>query len=155
MKTKNLLLQWLDYLYYKQIDKIIEAFYYSKIPCDFVIIGDGNQRNKVQNAIEKFNCQDKVHLLGWDSNPYRWMRKAKFFVIFSLYEGGPYTNPEALICGTPVISTDVGNTRTYLQKPELQKYVLEDHNDIKALSLAMQNMYKDPPKVEKGLWTTV
>ena len=136
--------------YEKQIDKIIEAFYYSKIPCAFVIIGDGLEKNKIQNVIKKFNYQDKVHLLGWDSNPYRWMRKAKFFVIFSLYEGGPYTNPESLICGTPVISTNVGNTRTYLQKPELQKYVIEDHNDIKALSLAMQNMYKDPPKVEKN-----
>ena len=75
------------------------------------------------------------------------MSRAKFFVIFSIYEGGPLTNPESLICGTPVISTDVGNTGIYLQKPELKKYIVE--NDVKALTIAMQNMYKNPPKIEK------
>ena len=133
--------------YEKQIDKMISAFYDSKISCDFVIVGEGNQRNKIQNTIEKLNCQDRVHLIGWDSNPYCWMSKAKFFVIFSIYEGGPYTTPESLICGTPVISNNVGNTMIYLQKPELKKYIVE--NDVKALTTAMQNMYKNPPKIEK------
>ena len=49
--------------------------------------------------------QDVAHL-GFDENPFRYMRRAKLFVHSSRWEGFGNVLVEAMACGTPVVSTD-------------------------------------------------
>lgn len=52
-------------------------------------------------AVEK-----DVELLGFEENPFRYMRRAALFVLSSRYEGLPKPLIEAMACGTPVVTTD-------------------------------------------------
>jgi N-acetylgalactosamine-N,N'-diacetylbacillosaminyl-diphospho-undecaprenol 4-alpha-N-acetylgalactosaminyltransferase len=55
---------------------------------------------------KQYNISDKVHFLGFQKNPYPYLKRAKFFVLSSMNEGMPNVILEALACGIPVISFD-------------------------------------------------
>ena len=69
-------------------------------------MGDGNQKQELQNKIENLNLQNDVFLLGQKKNPYPWMKNAKIFLHTSYGEGLPTVFLESMICGTPVIAYD-------------------------------------------------
>lgn len=70
-----------------------------------VIIGDGPEREELKRAIEKNGLAKRVHLLGYLSNPYPYIKRSKFLVISSFTEGLPVTAMEALCLGVPIVSS--------------------------------------------------
>ena len=91
----------------KQFDKLIDAYSSSILPKNnihLVILGEGERKQLLQKlAIEK-NIDDKVHFLGFQTNPFKFMKKAKFFVLSSKNEGFANVLAESLACQTPVVS---------------------------------------------------
>jgi glycosyltransferase involved in cell wall biosynthesis len=73
---------------------------------DLVIIGDGEERAKVQQLIRELKVCAHVHLLGHRENPYGYMKPAKFFVMSSIWEGFGLALVEAMTLGLPCIATD-------------------------------------------------
>lgn len=61
---------------------------------------------KLLQMIEERGLRDRVVVAGFQQNPYPWMAGADLLVLCSDHEGLPNVLIEALICGTPVISTD-------------------------------------------------
>lgn len=61
---------------------------------------------ELQALIDARGLQGRVHVAGFQDNPYAWMAGAKLLVLCSDHEGLPNVLIEALICGTPVVSTD-------------------------------------------------
>lgn len=74
--------------------------------CELWIIGDGPERNKMENIIREQGLEDKVLLKGFDDNPFKYMALADLFVLSSNYEGLPTVLIEALVAGKQIISTD-------------------------------------------------
>ena len=70
------------------------------------IIGEGSKRQYLENLIKKLDLEDKVVLLGFQDNPYNFMKKADIFILSSLWEGFGHVIVEAMACNTPVISSD-------------------------------------------------
>lgn len=93
----------------KGFDNLIDAF--NRV-CDahpnlkLLILGSGPLKNTLSKQISELNLAKKVHLLGFQSNPEEYMRKAKLFVLASRHEGFGNVIVEALSVGTPVVSTD-------------------------------------------------
>ena len=83
---------------------------------DFVlyIIGEGEERASLEQYIREHNLQDNVILLGYQANPYRFMRLCDLFVCSSRAEGFSMVISEAIILGLPVISTDCAGIRENL-----------------------------------------
>ena len=59
---------------------LIKAF--SRLDSDIklVILGEGPLQAELLNLISLLNLQERVILLGFDANPYKYMSKCKFFV---------------------------------------------------------------------------
>ena len=92
----------------KNFPLLIKAYAQSSLRKKYklVILGEGSEREKLENLVEALNLKDQVLLPGKVSNPYPYMKHAKFFVLASDYEGFPNVLIESLACGTPVIATN-------------------------------------------------
>lgn len=70
------------------------------------ILGDGPDRDKIEEKLKKEGMEKDIILLGNVKNPYPWIKKAKMLVHSSKYEGLPTVLIEALILDKIVISSD-------------------------------------------------
>lgn len=71
-----------------------------------VILGDGDYEIRLKQLVHDMALVNDVHFLGFQKNPYKFLSKAKIFVLSSIWEGFPNVIAEAMICGTPIISSD-------------------------------------------------
>lgn len=69
------------------------------------LLGKGELEASYINQIEGLGINDKVTLLGYQSNPFKYVRCADLFVCSSLYEGFSTAVTESLVVGTPVVAT--------------------------------------------------
>lgn len=84
--------------------------------CRLVILGEGQDRDKLEVLINELGLQADVFLPGFVSNPFPWIERAAVFVSSSLTEGCPNSLMQALACDTAVVSTDcVGGSAEILQ----------------------------------------
>lgn len=66
------------------------------------IVGDGNERDILESLIAKYKLQNTVFLLGYQANPYKYIKMADAFILSSRYEGFPNVLLEACCLGKPV-----------------------------------------------------
>lgn len=93
----------------KQIDELLKLYFnYSKNGYNdkFIIIGSGEEEDRIKEIITKYNLKNKVILLGNQENPYKYLKNAKALLLCSKYEGLPSVLIESLILGIPIISTE-------------------------------------------------
>lgn len=73
-----------------------------------IIIGDGEERPKLEAKIKEYGAEDSFKLLGTLMNPYPYVKNADFYIMPSLSEGWPLIIAETLILQKPIIATNVG-----------------------------------------------
>ena len=71
-----------------------------------ILIGDGENRDKVRQLISDLRLEPYILLIGFEDNPFRYISRSDLFVLPSFYEGFPNTLVEAMACGTAVAATD-------------------------------------------------
>lgn len=94
----------------KRQDRIIEIAKILKEKClevDFWILGTGILETELRDKAKKADVTDIVHFLGFQNNPYPYMRAADLFLLTSDTEGYPLVICEALCLGKPIVSTNV------------------------------------------------
>ena len=129
----------------KQFDKLIEAYSESILPksnIHLVLLGEGEQKITLQKLAKQSNIDDKVHFLGYQNNPFKYIKKAKFFVLSSLNEGLPNVILESLACGTPVVAFDcLSGPNEMIQHQE--NGLLVENQNVDKLTEAMNLFIED------------
>jgi len=69
---------------------------------------------------------------------------ASFSVCPSLYEPFGYVVAESLSCGTPVIASPGGASRSFLQTPPFGQFLIEDPNDFSSFESAVREVLAKP-----------
>ncbi len=92
----------------KDYPTLLRAFslVYRKQPAHLLILGDGQERARLELLVKELGVSSHVQMPGFVKNPYPYMAHARLLVLSSKWEGLPNVLVEALACGTPVVSTD-------------------------------------------------
>ena len=109
------------------------------------IIGDGPDLAKVQNLVQEYGLKDKVKLLGRRKNPYPYVKAADAFLMCSRYEPFGLVVLEAMVLGTPVISTEVASIREIMN----ENYGTITENSKEGLIKAIAEVIKNPNYLNK------
>jgi len=103
------------------IDSLIKSIplVLKEIPeAKFIIAGKGSQEVKLKELAKSLGLSDSVRFVGWipsDQLP-KYVASADIYVCTSLSDGGfALSTKEAMACGLPVIITDFGDNRKWVE----------------------------------------
>ena len=114
----------------------------NSVPSRLLIIGEGDERSKIENIIKELGINKNVFLLGFQKNPLKYMVKADVFVLSSILEGFPNVLVEAMACGVPVVSTDCQSGPSEIIEDGKNGFLVPV-GDVKALSGAIIELLKN------------
>ncbi len=107
----------------------------------FVVIGDGPEKNKLNQLINQYQLNKNFILTGTINQASRLLPAFDLFVLPSLKEGLPYTLLESMAAGLPIVASEVGGAPEILQKNYPAEYFkLVKPNDIPQLTKAISEM---------------
>lgn len=90
----------------KGFDLLIRAVALCRDPrLRVIILGTGVLRASMEKLASDLGVADQVNFIGFQKNPYSYIRRADALVLSSRHEGLPNVVLEAMACGTPVIAT--------------------------------------------------
>lgn len=107
-----------------------------------LILGEGEERSKLELLAREFGILDSVDFLGFQKNPFKFMSKSTLFVLSSLWEGFGNVIVEAMACGVPIISTNCPSGPDEIITDGING-ILIPVNDEKALSEAIMRLLKN------------
>jgi glycosyltransferase involved in cell wall biosynthesis len=92
----------------KGFEQLVSVFSTSAVleNCHLVILGDGPDRQIIEKIIQSKGIVDRVHLMGFVDNPYKYISKSKYLVLNSSFESFGNVLIEAFACGVPVVSNN-------------------------------------------------
>lgn len=105
------------------------------------IVGEGPQRQHLEESIREWKLEGIVTLQGFHTNPYPFMSTADWFVCSSRTEGYSTVVTEALILGIPVVTTFCAGMRELLGNHNEWGMVVE--NDADALLCGIREILKN------------
>lgn len=71
-----------------------------------VILGEGEDRRRLEMTIHELALSDHVRLFGFVDNPYKYLARGSAFVLSSAWEGLPTVLIEALALKKPIVATN-------------------------------------------------
>ena len=120
----------------KGFDLLIEAFKIfnkNNKGWKLKIVGEGNQRQKLQELINRDSLQTNILLTGKTNDVIKEYKNADFFVLSSRIEGFGMVVIEAMECGLPVISFAL---------PCIKEIITEEDDGVLVESYDVQDMAK-------------
>lgn len=135
------------FTYPKNFGRLLKAIKMvrDEYPVELWLLGDGEQRKELEEYVNANQLNDIVTMPGFICNPYPYIKQADIYVCSSVYEGFSTAATEALVLGTPVLTTDVSGMREMLGNSE---YGLITENDDMAFVRGLKTMVSDPNMLE-------
>lgn len=127
-----------------------------------LILGSGAEEKKLLSLRESLGLEKEVIFGGYQENPFPYLRAADLFVCSSRQEGLNTAMSEAIILGTPVLSTCVSGATEVLG--ENSEYGLLVDNNDEALYMGLKKLlsskellahYREKAKERASFFETV
>lgn len=128
----------------KRVNDVLRIFARLRraMPATLMMVGDGPDRNDVEQEARDLGVSDDVHFLGRLDTVAPLLAAADLFVLPSQTESFGLAALEAMACGTPVLATRVGGL------PELitdgVEGLLEPVGSVEAMARRAIDLLKDP-----------
>lgn len=124
----------------KGVNFLIESFArlqreYKKNDIVLYLIGDGIEKETFISMVKRLNIEKDVFFKG--KRPHNeiplWLNIADIFVLPSISEGFPTVIPEAMMCGVPIVATDVGG---------ISEAIIDNENGLLIESKSVEELTK-------------
>lgn len=105
---------------WKGMDSLVRAFAGVKKPKKLVIVGDGPERTRIEEAAKMAQISDRVVFTGNlpHDETLSYLAHADFFILNTRYEGLSHLVLEAFALGVPVLTTDAGGNKEVVHDGE-------------------------------------
>ena len=123
--------------------KILATSHYS-LTTKFIIVGDGELRQELEEYVDKIGIRQHVVFLGWRRDLESIYADLDIVCLTSLNEGTPVSLIEAMACGKPVVATDVGGVKDIVK--ESINGLLVPSGDVDGFRSAIINILQDNEK---------
>ena len=105
-----------------------------QIPAVTVFCGTGPMRAELQAIARALSLENAVIFAGHVSDVPSVVRRADAFVSISRFEGFPNAVQEAMVCGTPLVVSDIPSHREFLDEAAAR---LVDGDDVPKIAAAI------------------
>ncbi len=97
---------------------------------NLVIIGEGENENKLKKLFNNHKINSKIHFLGYQKNVYKYLFNAECFILTSLWEDPGFVLVEAALANLPIISSKCPNGPEEIVKSNGYLFKNNDLNDL-------------------------
>jgi len=122
----------------KALDVMLSAV--ARLPANvvLVVLGQGPDEESLKKMALALGLAERVRWLGWRDDGADWINAADVFALSSNWEGVPLAAQEAILLGTPVVSTEVGGMPELLADRSSGRLVPK--GDPEALAAALSDV---------------
>lgn len=126
----------------KALDVMLGAL--ARLPANvvLVVLGQGPDEQSLMTMAAAMGLGERVRWLGWRNDIADWINAADVFSLSSNWEGVPLAAQEAVLLGTPVVSTDVGGMPELIGDRSSGRLVPK--GDAEALAAALSDVLNSP-----------
>ena len=121
-----------------------------KIPFKVVIIGSGQLDQKLKTIVKKYHLEDYFEFKGkvFGEDLIKEYKSSHLFVLPSVFEGQPLTLLEAWAAKLPVIVTDVGGNKDFVENGK-NGWIINSKNSEVLADILIKTIKLDNDKLEK------
>lgn len=135
----------------KAIDRLIRVhskLIENNLEHNFYVIGDGPEKENLENMIKEHDVSNTFHLLGKKENPYPYIKNSDYFCLLSNFEGYGMVLEEAKILGKSIIITNTA-AREAVEKYE-DSVIIENNEEkiYEELKEIIENNNKNKGKIK-------
>ena len=95
---------------------------------NLVIIGEGEDRKKIQLRIKELDLKDKIILLGYQDNIYKYLKRSYCYLSTSIWEGPDLAMLDASFLNIPIICSDCQSGRKEFINNGKRGYIFKTNN---------------------------
>jgi glycosyltransferase involved in cell wall biosynthesis len=106
------------------------------------VVGDGPIRGELEQFSAKLGLERQVAFVGYRSDVHRWLRRARVFVLTSDSEGLSQAMIQAMLCGRPVVVSNVGDLSDVVEDG-VNGYLVAERTP-EAFALRIRPLLTDP-----------
>ncbi|EJG0216825.1 glycosyltransferase family 4 protein, partial [Vibrio parahaemolyticus] len=123
----------------KGLDQVISAL--PRLPqCHFVIVGEGPERDSLEELAENLGVSDRVHFLGFRNDPAPLFKYFDIYMMPSREEGFGLALSEAILHGVPAVCSDIPIFRETFTSNEVSFFEIESTSSlVSAVIVALEN----------------
>ena len=107
-----------------------------------IIIGEGEERELIENKIKKLEISNYVSLKGYQDNVYKYLNNSLCYFSTSLWEGPDLAMLDAAFLNVPIICSDCKSGRKEFIENNKRGYIFKT-NDMSSLIQAFDIFFKE------------
>ena len=106
-----------------------------------LIIGEGEEKKLLQDFIKNLNIEQKVKLIGYEKNIYKYLKNSKYYISTSVWEGSSLAMIDAAYMGLPLLCSDCPTGRKEFIGNDEKGFLFNEGNSENFL-FKFSKMYK-------------
>jgi len=115
-----------------------------------IILGDGEQKDILQKMIKNYQLEEKIFLLGFKNNTYRYLSKSQGLICSSLWEEPGFVIQEAAACKKIILTSNCKSGPSEFLNNGENGYIF-NLNDKKSFISSFNQMIKEKDKHSKKI----
>ncbi|MBA3438829.1 MAG: glycosyltransferase family 4 protein [Pyrinomonadaceae bacterium] len=127
--------------------RVADLIHRARPDVHFVMVGEGSMEKELLPIINQFDLEDHVHMAGLYTNMCEAYAAFDIFAMTSRSEGMPFALLEAMACGRPVVSTNVGGVIELIEAGSTG--VLVDAGDWEEMAATLLRLLDRPARLEQ------